>query len=70
MTAVRVAVLVSGTGSILDAMLADDVPVSLVLAGDTVESLHERIKQCERQLYPRVLKQYIASRTDAAPSAS
>jgi phosphoribosylglycinamide formyltransferase-1 len=45
----------------------EEVPV---LAGDTVESLHERIKQCERQLYPRVLKQYIASRTDAAPSAS
>jgi len=29
---VRVAVLVSGTGSILDAMLAEDVPVTLVMA--------------------------------------
>jgi len=29
---VRVAVLVSGTGSILEAMLAEDVPVALVLA--------------------------------------
>ena len=32
MIGVRVAVLVSGTGSILDAMLAEDVPVSFVLA--------------------------------------
>lgn len=32
-----------------------------VLAGDTVESLHERIKQCERQLYPKVIKDYMAS---------
>jgi phosphoribosylglycinamide formyltransferase-1 len=31
-TQVRVAVLVSGTGSILDAMIADDLPVVLVLA--------------------------------------
>lgn len=32
MTGVRVAVLVSGTGSILEAMLAQDVPVAFVLA--------------------------------------
>ncbi len=32
MAVVRVAVLVSGTGSILEAMLAEDVPVALVLA--------------------------------------
>ncbi len=32
MAGVRVAVLVSGTGSILDAMLAEDVPVALVVA--------------------------------------
>ncbi len=32
MAHVRVAVLVSGTGSILDAMLAEEVPVALVLA--------------------------------------
>ena len=31
----------------------EEVPV---LPGDTVEALHERIKQCERQLYPQVIK--------------
>jgi len=31
-----------------------------VLPGDTVETLHERIKRCERQLYPRVIKEYIS----------
>ena len=43
----------------------EEVPV---LAGDTVQSLHERIKQCERQLYPRVLKHYMASLLGTAPS--
>lgn len=36
----------------------EDVPV---LAQDTVESLHERIKQSERQLYPRTILAYISS---------
>ena len=27
-----------------------------VLAGDTVETLHERIKEVERTLYPRVIR--------------
>jgi len=36
---VRVAVLVSGTGSILDAMLAENVPVALVLADRTCRAL-------------------------------
>jgi phosphoribosylglycinamide formyltransferase-1 len=39
-----------------------------VVAGDTVESLHERIKQCERQLYPRVIKDYVASLFGTAPA--
>jgi phosphoribosylglycinamide formyltransferase 1 len=39
-----------------------------VLPGDTVASLHERIKHCERQLYPRILKEYIRSQTDSASS--
>ncbi len=39
MTIVRVAVLVSGTGSILDAMLAEDVPVALVLADRSCRAL-------------------------------
>jgi len=34
-----VAVLVSGTGSILDAMLADEVPVALVLADRACRAL-------------------------------
>ena len=41
-----------------------------VLAGDTVQTLHERIKECERQLYPKVIKQYIGARTGPAPSPS
>ena len=41
----------------------EEVPV---LADDTVASLHERIKQCERRLYPRILKEYIRSQTDSA----
>ena len=32
-----------------------------VLPGDTVETLHERIKQSERQLYPRTILAYISS---------
>lgn len=39
MAIVRVAVLVSGTGSILDAMLAEDVPVALVLADRSCRAL-------------------------------
>jgi phosphoribosylglycinamide formyltransferase-1 len=31
-----------------------------VLPGDTVESLHERIKEVERELYPRVLRELVA----------
>lgn len=31
-----------------------------ILEGDTVESLHERIKEVERGLYPRVIKEYLA----------
>jgi phosphoribosylglycinamide formyltransferase-1 len=45
----------------------EEVPV---LADDTVQTLHERIKRCERQLYPTVIKQYIKAHTDAAPSPS
>lgn len=32
-----------------------------VLPGDTVESLHERIKEVERRLYPRTLKEFLRS---------
>ncbi len=30
-----------------------------VLPGDTVESLHERIKEVERRLYPRTVKEFL-----------
>ncbi len=45
----------------------EEVPV---LPGDTVAALHERIKQCERQLYPRVIKDYISALSSQAPSQS
>lgn len=32
-----------------------------VLPGDTVESLHERIKEVERRLYPRTVKEFLSS---------
>jgi phosphoribosylglycinamide formyltransferase-1 len=46
----------------------EEVPV---VAGDTVATLHERIKECERQLYPKVIKEYVASLTSGtrAPSS-
>jgi phosphoribosylglycinamide formyltransferase-1 len=31
-----------------------------VLPGDTVETLHERIKECERQLYPETIRAVMA----------
>ncbi|HML00668.1 MAG TPA: phosphoribosylglycinamide formyltransferase [Acidimicrobiales bacterium] len=31
-----------------------------VLPGDTVETLHERIKECERLLYPATIRKFIA----------
>jgi phosphoribosylglycinamide formyltransferase-1 len=31
-----------------------------VLPGDTVETLHERIKEVERRLYPETLKKFLA----------
>jgi phosphoribosylglycinamide formyltransferase-1 len=39
-----------------------------VLPDDTVDSLHERIKEVERELYPRVLRELIA-RLDAEGNA-
>ena len=45
----------------------EEVPI---LAGDTVDALHERIKRCERQLYPRVIKDYISALSSQAPSQS
>lgn len=52
---VHLATLVADTGPIL---AQEEVPV---LAGDSAQSLHERIKAVERVLYPRTVKAYIAS---------
>jgi len=32
-----------------------------VLPGDTVATLHERIKECERRLYPTVIRDFLAA---------
>lgn len=52
---VHVATLVVDTGPIL---AQEAVPV---LPGDTVTSLHERIKQVERRLYPATIKELLSS---------
>ena len=47
-------------------MLAQqEVPVD---PGDTVATLHERIKACERQLYPATIRKFIADLDAAAPT--
>ena len=40
----------------------EEVPV---LPGDTEETLHERIKEVERRLYPQVLRDLLAQQADA-----
>lgn len=50
---VHLATLEVDTGPVL---AQETVPVR---PGDTVESLHERIKEVERRLYPRVLRQLL-----------
>ncbi len=40
-----------------------------VLPDDTVETLHERIKQVERRLYPRVLAELVAAHEQGAVGA-
>ena len=37
-----------------------------VLPGDTVETLHERIKEVERRIYPEVLRELLADRDNGA----
>jgi phosphoribosylglycinamide formyltransferase-1 len=67
--AVAAGVKVTGCTIHLARVEVDDGPILAqepvpVLPGDTVESLHERIKAVERELYPRVLHELIA-RLDA-----
>ena len=52
---VHLATLATDAGPIL---AQEQVPV---LPGDNAQSLHERIKRCERRLYPRVLRDYMSS---------
>jgi phosphoribosylglycinamide formyltransferase 1 len=67
--AVAAGVKVTGCTIHLARVEVDDGPILAqepvpVLPGDTVESLHERIKAVERELYPRVLHELI-TRLDA-----
>lgn len=41
-----------------------------VVAGDTVETLHERIKEVERRLYPKVLRELLDGRDPLGRSTS
>ncbi|MGH9032369.1 MAG: formyltransferase family protein, partial [Acidimicrobiia bacterium] len=55
---------VTGCTVHLATLEVDDGPILAqetvpVLAGDTAETLHERIKEVERRLYPEVLHQMI-----------
>jgi phosphoribosylglycinamide formyltransferase-1 len=54
---VHVATLEMDAGPVL---AQETVPV---LAGDTVESLHERIKQVERRLYPATILRVLSERS-------
>jgi phosphoribosylglycinamide formyltransferase-1 len=38
-----------------------------VLPGDTIESLHERIKTVERQLYPATIRRFLEQQGELAP---
>jgi phosphoribosylglycinamide formyltransferase 1 len=67
--ALAAGVKVTGCTVHLARLEVDDGPilaqeVVAVLPGDTVESLHERIKEVERELYPRVLRELV-ERLDA-----
>jgi phosphoribosylglycinamide formyltransferase-1 len=71
--ALEAGVKVTGCTVHLAHLEVDDGPILAqepvpVLADDTVESLHERIKTVERDLYPRVLRELIA-RLDAEGSS-
>ena len=59
---VHVATLDMDAGPIL---AQAEVPVR---AGDTADSLHERIKACERRLYPEAIRAFMAELQTGAPS--
>lgn len=61
---VHLATLETDAGPVL---AQEEVPV---MAGDTVDSLHERIKQVERRLYPATLKRFIEEAERASRSAA
>jgi len=60
---VHLATLETDAGPVL---AQEEVPV---LAGDTVETLHERIKQVERRLYPATVKTMIDALEGAVPGS-
>lgn len=61
---VHLATLDTDAGPVL---AQEEVPV---LAGDTAESLHERIKEAERKLYPATLRQVIEDLTEGCGPVS
>jgi len=65
-------VKVTGCTVHLARLEVDDGPILAqepvpVLADDTVETLHERIKEVERRLYPAVLRDMVATPVEASP---
>jgi phosphoribosylglycinamide formyltransferase-1 len=62
--AIAAGVKVTGCTVHIATLEVDDGPILAqeavpVLSGDTVESLHERIKQVERRLYPATVREFI-----------
>jgi phosphoribosylglycinamide formyltransferase-1 len=60
---------VTGTTIHIATAEVDDGPILAqeavpVLPGDTEETLHERIKQVERRLYPRTIREFVAGLDD------
>jgi phosphoribosylglycinamide formyltransferase-1 len=69
--ALEFGVKVTGCTVHLATLEVDDGPILAqeavpVLPGDTVETLHERIKQVERRLYPEVLAALVAEHDEPA----
>jgi formyltetrahydrofolate-dependent phosphoribosylglycinamide formyltransferase len=72
--AIEAGVKVTGTTVHVATLEVDDGPILAqeavtVLPGDTVESLHERIKAVERRLYPATIRQILERNAVLPPGA-